>query len=88
MVVVSADYLNRSDIRTVSVVGVTSNIKWAAMPGNVLIRAGKGRLGRDSVVNVTQLQTLDKADLDERIGRLPLPVVQEIDHGLRRALEL
>lgn len=88
VVVVSADYLNRSEIRTVSVVGVTSNVKWAAMPGNVVIPAGKGSLGRESVVNVTQLQTLDKADLDERIGRLPLPVVQEIDDGLRRVLEL
>lgn len=85
---VSADYLNRSDIRTVSVVGVTSNLKWAAMPGNVLIPAGKGGLGRDSVVNVTQLQTLDKADLDERISRLPLPLVREIDDGLRHVLEL
>jgi mRNA interferase MazF len=86
--VVSADYLNRSEIHTVSVVGVTSKVEWAALPGNVLIPAGKGRLGRESVVNVTQLQNLDKGDLDERIGRLPLPVVREIDEGLRRALEL
>lgn len=88
MVVVSADYLNRSEIRTVSVVGVTSNVKWARMPGNVLVPAGTGGLGRDSVVNVTQLQTLDRADLDGRLGRLPLPIVRQIDDGLRRALEL
>ena len=88
MVVVSADYLNRSEIRTVSVVGVTSNMKWAGVPGNVLAPAGTGGLDRDSVVNVTQLQTIDKGDLDDRVGRLPLPIVREIDDGLRRALEL
>lgn len=88
MVVVSANYLNRSEIRTVSVVGVMSNRRWAEMPGNVLVPAGTGGLSRESVVNVTQLQTLDKADLDDRVGRLPLPIVREIDEGLRRALDL
>ncbi|MFN2462288.1 MAG: type II toxin-antitoxin system PemK/MazF family toxin [Candidatus Dormibacteria bacterium] len=88
VVIVSAEYLNRSEIRTVSVVGITSNVKWGKMPGNVVISAGTGGLRRDSIVNVTRLQTLDKADLDDRIGRLPLPLVRAIDEGLRRALEL
>jgi mRNA interferase MazF len=88
VVVVSADYLNRSEIRTVSVVRVTSNVKWAQMPGNVLVPARSAGLDRESVVNVTQLQTIDKGDLDNRVGRLPLPVVRAIDEGLRRALEL
>src|SRR5207302_398573 len=88
VVVVSADYLNRSEIRTVSVVTVTSNVKWAEMPGNVLVPAGTDGLDRKSVVNVTQLQTLDKTDLEDRVGRLSLPIVREIDEGLRRALEL
>ena len=88
MVVVSADYLNRSEIRTVCVVVLTSNLKWARIPGNVLLPAGTGGLDRPSVVNVTQLLTIDRADLDDRPGRLPLPLVREIDEGLRRALEL
>ena len=58
------------------------------MPGNVLVPAGTGGLDRDSVINVTQLQTVDKSDLVNRIGRLPLPVVRDIDGGLRSALEL
>ena len=45
-------------------------------------------LDRDSVVNLTQLLTLDKDDLDTRVGRLPLPLVREIDEGLRQVLEL
>jgi mRNA interferase MazF len=88
VVVVSADYLNRSEIRTVAVVGVTSNVNWAEMPGNVLVPAGMGGLEWKSVVNVTQLQILDKTDLEDRAGRLSLPIVRQIDEGLRRALEL
>jgi mRNA interferase MazF len=88
VVVISADFLNASGIQTVAVASLTSNLKWAGMPGNVLLRKGVAGLRRESVVNVTQLQTVDKADLDGRIGRLPLPVVREIDEGLRQVLEL
>jgi mRNA interferase MazF len=86
--VVSADHLNASDIRTVSVAALTSNLRWAGVPGNVQLRKGAAGLDRDSVINVTQLLTLDKEDLDTRLGRLPLPVVREIDAGLRQVLEL
>jgi mRNA interferase MazF len=88
VVIVSADHLNASDLRTVSVAALTSNLKWAGIPGNVPVRKGTAGLDRDSVVNLTQLITLDKSDLDRRAGRLPLPVVREIDEGLREVLEL
>ena len=88
MVVVSADHLNASDIRTVSVAALTSNLRWAGIPGNVQIRKGTAGLDRDCVANLTQLLTLDKDDLDTRRGRLPLRLVREIDEGLRQVLEL
>lgn len=88
VVVISADYLNRSNIATVAVVSITSNLKWAGVPGNVVIPAGRGDLRVESVVNATQLQTLDKSDLDDRIGRLPLPLLRRVEEGLRRVLEL
>jgi len=88
VVVVSADHLNASDIRTVSVAALTSNLKWAGLPGNVQMRKGTAGLDRDSVVNLTQLLTLDKDDLDVRVGRIPLPLVRDIDEGLREVLEL
>ncbi len=88
VVVVSADHLNASDIRTVSVEALTSNLRWAGIPGNVQIRKGTAGLDRDCVANLTQLLTLDKDDLDTRRGRLPLRLVREIDEGLRQVLEL
>ena len=88
VVVVSADFVNRSEIRTVSVVGLTSNVRWAGAPGNVLIAAGVAGLPQESVANVTQLQTLERSDLNRKLGKLPRQVMRDIDAGLRRVLDL
>ena len=80
--------MNRSRLGTVSVVGLTSNLKWASAPGNVPLSAGTGGLDRDSVVNVTQVQTIDRSDLDARLGKLPRRLMNDVDAGLRRALDL
>jgi mRNA interferase MazF len=88
VVVVSADFVNRSAIRTVSVVGLTSNVRWAGAPGNVLIAAGMAGLSQESVANVTQLQTIERSDLDDKLGKLPRQVMRDIDAGLRRVLDL
>jgi mRNA interferase MazF len=71
VVVVQGDAFNRSSIRTVVCVGVTSNLKWADAPGNVLLESRATGLRRRSVANVSQVVTLDKGDLTERAGRLP-----------------
>jgi mRNA interferase MazF len=70
VVVVQGDALNRSRIATVVCVPLTSNRKWATAPGNVLLPARLTGLPRDSVANVSQLVTLDRTDLTERVGRL------------------
>lgn len=88
VVVVSADFVNRSAIRTVSVVGLTTNVRWADAPGNVLIAAGMAGLSQESVANVTQLQTIGRSDLDDKLGKLPRQVMRDIDAGLRRILDL
>ena len=88
VIVVSADFVNRSAIRTVSVVGLTSNVRWAGAPGNVLIAAGMAGLSQQSVANVTQLQTIERSDLDDKVGKLPRQVMRDIDAGLRRVLDL
>ena len=69
-VVIQNDLFNHSRLATVVVCAVTSNLRRAAAPGNVLLPKGEGNLPRDSVANVTQLFTLDKGELTERIGRL------------------
>jgi len=88
VLVISADFVNRSALRTVSVVGITSNVKWAAAPGNVLIAKGVAGLARESVANVTQVQTVDRSDLDSKLGKLPRALMQDVDAGLRRVLDL
>lgn len=71
IVVVQADSLNRSRIATVVCVPLTSNLKWSKAPGNVLLSARLTGLPKDSVANVSQVVTLDKALLTERLNKLP-----------------
>ena len=88
VLVVSADSYNRSTLRTVTVAVLTTNTRLAALPGNVVVPAGVSGLPHDSVVNVTQLATIDRAVLDERVAALPDWLLEQVDAGLRRALDL
>lgn len=67
---------------------ITGNLQLAAAPGNMLLPASTSGLLRDSVVNVSQLMTLDRSYLTERAGILPPRLRAELDTGLRLALEL
>lgn len=86
-VVVQSDVFNRSRIATTVVCLITSNMHRASAPGNVVLRKGDARLPKPSVVNVSQLVTVDKADLEERAGRLPAPALKSVMSGLRLVLE-
>lgn len=88
MLVVSSDAYNRSAIATATCVVITSKMRLAQAPGNVELQPGDGGLDRASVVNVSQVMTLDKADLIERLGRLEPAQIRLADIGLRRALSL
>ena len=70
VVVVQGDSFNRSRIGTVVCVPLTSNLKWAEAPGNVALPARATKLSKNSVANVSQLLTLDRAALDEHVGKL------------------
>jgi mRNA interferase MazF len=70
VLVVQGDPLNRSRIATVVCAPLTSNLKWAAAPGNVLLRAPSTGLRRDSVANASQLIAIDKKLLTERCGKI------------------
>ena len=70
VVVVQGDALNRSRIATAVCVPLTSNLAWADAPGNVLLSAGTTGLPKDSVANVSQVVTLDKDVLTERVGKI------------------
>ena len=88
MVVVSADAFNRSRIKTVTVAAITSNLRLAAAPGNIALAAGSAGLDRDSVINVSQVVTLDKSDLSIRLGTVDDVKMEQVDAGLRLALAL
>jgi mRNA interferase MazF len=88
VLVMSADTYNASRLATVLAVVITSNTDLASMPGNVFLPAKATGLPRDSVVSVTAMVTLDKADLIEHAGVVPLALLREVDRGLRRVLDL
>jgi mRNA interferase MazF len=82
-VVVQDDVFNHSRISSVVVCALTSNLERASEPGNVLLEAGEGNLPQQSVVVVSQITSLDKARLGERIGALSQARVEQILAGLR-----
>lgn len=82
VVVVQGDGMNRSRIGTVVCVPLTSNLKWANAPGNVLLRTRLTGLSKDSVANVSQIVTLDKNQLSDRTGKLPKRRLDAILSGI------
>jgi len=88
VLVVSSDRFNRSRIRTVVVAAVTTSELAAAAPGNVPLVAGTAGLDRNCTINVSQLLTLDRADLGEPVGVLDARTIRCVDDGLRLVLSL
>ena len=88
VLVVQADAFNLSRIQTAIVATVTTNMDLAEAPGNVMLPARMSGLPRDSVVNVSQLLTLDRGFLTEHAGTLPPRLQRSVDEGLRVVLQL
>ncbi|NEN97441.1 MAG: type II toxin-antitoxin system PemK/MazF family toxin [Moorea sp. SIO3I7] len=88
VLIIQDDLFNQSPINTVIVVIITSNTQLAEAPGNVLLPSKVSGLSRDSVANVSQIFTVDKVFLTERIGSLPDYLQEEVDDGLRMVLYL
>src|SRR5262249_44248648 len=88
LLIVSSDSFNQSYISTVIAAVITSNLRLADAPGNVRLPVRGTGLTRISVVNVSQLITVDRTFLTERIGRLSRDLMTEVDNGIRLALSL
>jgi mRNA interferase MazF len=84
--VVQDDRFNRSNIGTTVVAAITSNLRLAGMPGNVRLRKGEANLPRPSVVNVTQLRTIDRTRLGKPLGTLSAARLDEVRRGLALVL--
>ena len=88
IVIISSNEFNESRIQTVLAAIVTSNLKLAAAPGNIPLSKRRSRLTRDSVINVSQLITVDKRFLTERISRLDDQALNSLNSGLKLVLDL
>jgi mRNA interferase MazF len=82
VLVVQGDAYNRSRVATVVCVPLTSNLKWAEAPGNVALPAKSTGLTKDSVANVSQIVTLDRDLLTERVGRVSKKQLELVFAGL------
>lgn len=85
--VVQNNLFNHSQIRTVVVCALTSNLKRASAPGNVLLAQGEANLPKPSVANISQLLTVDKSQLGEYIGTLSPRRMQQVLDGIKLLLE-
>ena len=86
VLVVQDDAVNASRLATTIVAVITSNTGLAAVGGNVFVSASASGLAKDSVINVSQLLTVNKIDLDDPVGRVPDYLMAEVDQGLRLVL--
>jgi mRNA interferase MazF len=88
VVIVQSDAFNRSRIRTVIVAAITSNLRLQNMPGNVHLPTGVAGLPQTSVINVSQILTLDRRYLVARAGSLTAAKRRELEDGVRLVLSL
>jgi mRNA interferase MazF len=86
-VVIQNNVFNRSRINTVVVCALTSNLKRAAAPGNILLESGEANLPKQSVVVVSQIFTVDKNQLGEHIGTLSKKRIRQILDGIKLLIE-
>ena len=88
VLIVQSDDFNRSAISTVVTVALTTNMALAQAPGNVVCRAKASGLPKIFVINVSQVATVDRGVLAERLGRIPDPLLRQVEDGLRSVLSL
>ena len=88
VVIVQSDRYNASRISTVVVLPLTSNTELARHPGNVFVPASASGLSKDSVVNVSQPMTVDRLDLEDTEAMLPEVMMDAVDAGFRRVVDL
>ncbi len=86
-VVIQNNLFNRSRINTVVVCALTSNLNRAKAPGNVLLNKGEANLPKKSVINISQIFTVNKSDLSEKIGSLTRERFKQVNEGIKLLTE-
>lgn len=88
VIVIQSNEFNKSKINTVIVIILTSNLRLANAPGNIMLSKRQTKLKKDSVANVSQIYTIDKKVLTEKISTLPLNIVQQLNISINLVLNL
>ncbi|HAK45890.1 MAG TPA: mRNA interferase MazF2 [Spirochaeta sp.] len=88
VVVIQDDSFNKSMIQTVIVASVTTNLNLADAPGNVFIEKQESGLSKDGVINISQVSTIDKRRLTEKVCVLSQSSMSEVDYGLKLVLNI
>lgn len=88
VLIIQSDNFNKTNLKTSIVAVLTTNLDLAEMRGNVLLKKAQSDLPKDSIVNITQLFTIDKRLLFEYIGTIPERKMEQIEKGLRLILSL
>ena len=86
--VVQNDLLNDSKLNTVIVVAITSTLKFGELPGNIILQKGEANLPKRSVVNLTQIKTVDKHSLKEKIGSLTQKRLADVYEGMKLIMDI
>jgi mRNA interferase MazF len=86
VLVIQDNHFNDSRLATIITISLTSNLGHAHYPGNVLLSAADSGLAKDSVINVTQVSTINKDDLIAHLGSVPELIVDQVEYGLSLVL--
>ena len=88
ILIIQSNEFNKSNINTVIAAVITSNLRLAAAPGNLLLTPGKSKLPKESVINVSQVITVDKSFLSEKVHTLSSKIMTQVDESLKLVLKL
>jgi len=86
--VIQNDLLNDSKLNTVIVAAITSTLKFGELPGNVLIKKGEANMPKRCVINMTQIKSVDKSSLREKIGTLSQKRMNEVTEGIKLIMDI
>jgi mRNA interferase MazF len=88
VLIIQSDEFNKSKINTIIAAVITANTRLAAAPGNVLLSPKKSKLPKESVINVSQIITMDKSFLSEKVHTLSNEIIAQVDEGLKVVFKL
>ncbi len=88
VMIIQDNSFNKSKIRTVIVSSITTNLRLGEAPGNVFLDKNISKLSKDSVINISQISTIDKNRLIKKVSTLPLDIISEVNYGLKLIFNL